>query len=307
MTSPPIDSDLAAGAGRRHPPAGIGWRHPHYAALLESLPPLDFIEVHSENFFGAGGAARAVLRQARQHYAVSLHGVGLALGSAAGVDPWHLDQLALLVSEIEPARVSDHACFARAGLNAAPGRSAMPAHAADLLPIPFNAAALDVICDNVQRVQDRLKRQVLVENLSAYVRFSHSDRPETSFLCEMVRRTGCGLLVDVNNLYVNALNDALAGSAADPLLACMEWLDAITPGAAGELHLAGHLHCGDIVIDDHGSKVCDDVWQLYGHAQQRFGGVPALVEWDTGVPPLEVLLAEASRACQPQALAGVLA
>ncbi len=175
----------------------------------------------------------------------------------------------------------------------------MPAHAADLLPIPFNAAALDVICINVQRVQDRLKRQLLVENLSAYVSFNHSDRSETDFLCEMVRRTGCGLLVDVNNIYVNALNAALAGSMADPLASCMQWLDGISVAAVGELHVAGHVHCGDIVIDDHGSTVCDEVWQLYGHAQQRFGGVPALVEWDTGVPTLAVLLAEASHARQP--------
>lgn len=286
---------------------GIGWRHPHYAALLESLPPLDFIEVHSENFFGAGGAARSVLLQARRHYPVSLHGVGLGLGSAAGIDAWHLEQLARLVSDVDPVRVSDHACFARATLSATASRSAVPAHAADLLPIPFNDAALDVICSNVQRVQDRLKRRLLVENLSAYVRFSASGRSETAFLCEMARRTGCGLLIDVNNIYVNALNAGLAGSRADPLMSCMAWLDGISAEAVGELHVAGHVHCGDIVIDDHGSQVCDEVWQLYFHAQQRFGGVPALVEWDTGVPPLEVLLAEASRARQPRMAAEAVA
>ncbi len=183
----------------------------------------------------------------------------------------------------------------------------MPAHAADLLPIPFNEAALDVICSNVQRVQDRLKRRLLVENLSAYVRFSASGRSETAFLCEMARRTGCGLIIDVNNIYVNALNAGLAGSRADPLMSCMAWLDGISVEAVGELHVAGHVHCGDIVIDDHGSQVCDEVWQLYFHAQQRFGGVPALVEWDTGVPPLEVLLTEASRARQPRMAAEAVA
>lgn len=268
-------------------PGGIGWRHPHYGELLESLPALDFIEVHSENFFGDGGAALAVLGQAREHYAVSLHGVGLALGSACGIDAWHLEQLARLVERIEPVRVSDHACFAR---GTAPGREL---HAADLLPLAFNNAALDVMCDNVQRVQDRLKRPLLVENLSAYLHFKSADRDEATFLRELVERTGCSLLVDVNNIYVNALNARLAGSAIDPLAACLRWLEQIPPDCVGELHLAGHHDGGDIVIDDHGSRVCADVWEIYRHAQQRFGGVPALVEWDTGIPPLAVLLEEA--------------
>jgi uncharacterized protein (UPF0276 family) len=269
---------------------GIGWRHPHYGELLESLPDVDFIEVHSENFFAEGGAALAVLSQAREHYPVSLHGVGLALGSVCGIDAWHLDQLARLVARIEPVRVSDHACFAR---GASAGREL---HAADLLPLAFNNAALDVICANVQRVQDRLKRPLLVENLSAYLHFNSSDREETTFLRELVARTGCGLLVDVNNIYVNALNARLAGSEADPLAACLGWLEQIPPGCVGEFHLAGHHDGGDIVIDDHGSRVCADVWQIYRRAQQRFGSVPALVEWDTDIPPLEVLLEEAAHA-----------
>ncbi len=270
---------------------GIGWRHPHYGELLETLPDLDFIEVHSENFFAEGGASLAVLAQAREHYPVSLHGVGLGLGSACGIDPWHLDQLARLVARTEPVRVSDHACFARGPL---PGTPSLEVHAADLLPVAFNNAALAVMCANVQRVQDRLKRPLLVENLSAYLSFNSSDRSETTFLSELVQRTGCGLLIDVNNIYVNALNEGLAGSAADPLAACMNWLDQIAPEAVGEIHVAGHHRGSDIVIDDHGSRVCADVWQLYAHAQQRFGGVPALVEWDTDIPPLQVLLDEAA-------------
>ena len=271
-------------------PVGIGWRHPHYGELLQALPSIDFIEVHAENFFAEGGAALAVLRQGREHYPVSLHGVGLALGSAVGMDTWHLDQLARLVEQIEPIRVSDHACFAR-GLVAG-----QQVHAADLLPIPFNSAALDVMCANVQRVQDRLKRQLLVENLSAYVSFSSSDRSETDFLNALVQRTGCSLLVDVNNIYVNALNDQLAGHGQDPLAACQQWIDRIAPAAVGELHLAGHINLGDMVIDDHGSRVCDAVWQIYRHAQARFGNVPALIEWDTDVPPLSILLEEAATA-----------
>ena len=277
---------------------GIGWRHPHYGELLESLPELDFIEVHSENFFAEGGAALAVLVQAREHYPVSLHGVGLALGSACGIDAWHLDQLARLVERIEPVRVSDHACFARGAIA---GREL---HAADLLPVAFNNAALDVMCANVQRVQERLKRPLLVENLSAYLHFDSSDREETTFLRELVQRTGCSLLVDVNNIYVNALNARLAGSAADPLAACLQWLDQIPRGCVAELHLAGHCDGGGIVIDDHGSRVCAEVWQIYRHAQQRFGGVPALVEWDTEIPPLTVLLEEV--ACARNTTADVL-
>ena len=269
---------------------GIGWRHRHYGELLEALPPLDFIEVHSENFFAEGGAALAVLRQGREHYPVSLHGVGLALGSAVGIDVWHLDQLARLVGQIEPVRVSDHACFARGQV------AGQHVHAADLLPMPFNTAALDVLCANVQRVQERLKRQLLVENLSAYVSFDSSDRSETEFLNALVQRTGCELLVDVNNIYVNALNDQLAGRCPDPLAACLQWIDSIAPQSVGELHLAGHINMGDVVIDDHGSRVCEPVWQIYRHAQSRFGNAPVLVEWDTDVPPLAVLLDEAALA-----------
>ncbi len=265
---------------------GIGWRHPHYAALLEQLPALDFIEVHSENFFALGGAALAVLHEGREHYAVSLHGVGLSLGSAAGLDRGHLEQLARLVDVIDPVRVSDHASFARG-----PDR-----HANDLLPVPLTRAALDVMCANVQQVQDRLRRPIAVENLSAYLRWRDADMGETDFLNTLARRTGCQLLVDVNNVYVNALNAQLRGETDDPLADARRWLDAVQPEHVAELHLAGHANGGDIVIDDHGSRVCDAVWSLHAHAVQCFGAVPALIEWDTDVPPLDVLLDEAQRA-----------
>ncbi|MEO5671375.1 MAG: DUF692 domain-containing protein [Ramlibacter sp.] len=270
--------------------AGIGWRHPHYGELLETRPPLDFVEVHSENFFGEGGAALAMLDAARRLYPVSLHGVGLGLGSAAGIDSWHLDRLENLVSRIEPVRVSDHACFSRGSLG---GRAV---HAADLLPLPFNDAALTVLSANVQQVQDRLKRPLLVENLSAYVEMSGSDQGETAFLGALVRRTGCQLLVDVNNIYVNALNAGRAGDDMNPVSACKRWLDRIPADSVGEIHLAGHCVMEDIVIDDHGSRVCSDVWQVYRHAIARFGAVPSLIEWDTAIPPLAVLLDEARHA-----------
>lgn len=269
---------------------GIGWRHPHYSELLETRPALDFVEVHSENFFGEGGAALAMLDAARHAYSVSLHGVGLGLGSAAGVDNWHLGQLERLVSRIEPIRVSDHACFTHGSL------SGKPIHAADLLPIPFNDTSLAVLSGNVQRVQDRLKRPLLIENVSAYIQMVGSDQDEADFLAALVRRTGCQLLVDVNNIYVNALNARLAGDDLDPVAACVRWLDLIPRQAVGEIHLAGHCAMEDVVIDDHGSRVCAEVWQVYRHAIERFGAVPSLIEWDTGIPALSVLLDEAQRA-----------
>ena len=280
---------------------GVGWRHPHYGELLETLPALDFIEVHSENFFGEGGAALSVLVHGRRHYPVSLHGVGLGLGSACGLDPWHLDRLAALVKRVEPVRVSDHACFARA-----PWRG-QTLHASDLLPIPFNREALDVLCANVQQVQDRLGRPILVENLSAYVALAPSEQHEADFLAALARRTGCSLLLDVNNLYVNALNARLAGDPQEPEAACRAWIDRLPHGLVGEIHVAGHCAMHDIVIDDHGSCVAPAVWQLYAHALARFGPVPTLVEWDTDVPALDVLLGEARHARSVAAVAGEVA
>ncbi len=263
---------------------------------MERQPALAFLEVHSENFFAPGGAALAVLEQGRTHYPISLHGVGLSLGSATGLDTWHLDQLARLVQRIDPVRVSDHAAFARGSFQ---GTSV---HAADLLPLPFTTEALDVLCAHVNQVQDRLQRVFMVENLSAYLRWNvdAAERiwTETEFLTTLARRTGCQLLVDVNNIYVNALNAQIRfGETADALQSCRDWLNAIPANVVGEIHLAGHCHVndehGDIVIDDHGSRVSSAVWDLYRHAITRFGSVPTLIEWDTDVPALDVLLDEA--------------
>jgi uncharacterized protein (UPF0276 family) len=276
---------------------GIGWRHPHYRQLLEERPVLGFLEVHSENFFALGGAELAVLERGRRHYPLSLHGVGLSLGSAQGLDPWHLDQLARLVERVDPVRVSDHASFACGQF------AGGTVHASDLLPLPFTLEALDVLCTNVQQVQEVLQRRFMVENLSAYLQWvtpAEHTLDEPAFLNTLARRTGCALLIDVNNIYVNALNAQSAGLCADPLAACMDWLQRIAPQAVGELHLAGHCHVrdvhGEIVIDDHGSRVCPEVWQLYQHAVACFGAVPTLIEWDTDIPALEVLLDEAARA-----------
>ena len=275
---------------------GIGWRHPHYQELVDRLPTLDFLEVHSENFFGNGGAALAVLMQGRSHYPISLHGVGLALGSVSGIDEWHLNKLARLVAQVDPIRVSDHACFARGSVERQ--GQMVNVHGADLLPVPFNQEALDVMCANVQRVQDRLKRRIAVENLSAYISFVDSDMPETEFLNQLAQRTGCELLVDVNNIYVNALNDQIQQRCTNPLQQCKDWLNQIRPDAVAEIHLAGHIDCGDIVVDDHGSRIKAPVWDLYQQAIQLFGGVPTLIEWDTDIPALDVLLDEAQHASQ---------
>ncbi len=271
--------------------AGIGLRQPHYADIDARRPALGFVEVHSENFFNPFDAASAVLQRVREVYPVSLHGVGLSLGAACGVDATHLEQLAELVGRIEPCRVSDHASFARGSL-----RGQSPVHANDLLPLAFTDAQLDILADNVQRVQERLRRPLLVENLSSYVGWREADWSEAGFLAELGRRTGCGLLLDVNNLMVNARN----ARVADPLRSVCAWIDELAgqapAGLVGEIHLAGHSEQDDLVVDDHADVVSLPVWMAYAHALRRFGGVPTLIEWDTDLPALDVLLGEAAQA-----------
>lgn len=254
---------------------GIGLRHAHYDAFVRAPPAgVDWVEVHSENYFGDGGYDLYVLDTVRRDLPVSLHGVGLGLGSAASFDTRHLARLSRLVERIEPALVSEHLCWgAVAG-----------GHLHDLLPMPLTDAALDLLVSRVIQVQDALRRPVLIENVSTCIRFRDDQYGETAFLAELARRTGCGVLLDVNNLYVNQCNhgeDALAAMAALPM------------GIVGEMHLAGHRVTDVAVIDDHGSRVAPAVWSLYDAALQRFGAVPTLIEWDTDVPPLDVLLDEA--------------
>jgi uncharacterized protein (UPF0276 family) len=253
---------------------GIGLRHAHYGAFMQTPPSVGWVEVHSENYFGDGGYDLHVLETVRRDLPVSLHGVGLGLGSAAPLDATHLARLARLVERIEPALVSEHLCW-----------GATP-HAAlhDLLPMPLTQASLDHLCARVAQLQDTLRRRVLIENVSTYVRFRDDTWGEAAFLAELARRTGCGVLLDVNNLYVNQCNhgeDALAAMAALPR------------EVVGEIHLAGHRVTSAAVIDDHGSRVAPEVWALYEAALRRFGPVPTLIEWDTAVPPLDVLLDEA--------------
>ncbi len=268
--------------------AGIGLRARHYRDFLDTTPPVPWVEVHSENYFGEGGYDLHVLEHVRQNHALSLHGVGLALGSAASTDDdarieRHLAKLKRLVSRFEPALVSEHLCW-----GAHRGR-----HFNDLLPLPHTEEALAHMNARVQRVQDALGRRILIENVSSYVAFRASDMSEGEFLSELVRRSGCGILLDVNNLYVNQINQVNHGGDA---LAAMAAMAALPRASVAEIHLAGHLVTDDALIDDHGAAVAPAVWCLYDAALALFGPVPTLIEWDTDVPELGVLLGEAASA-----------
>jgi len=256
---------------------GIGLRQPHYREVFERRPALGFLEVHSENFFLDGGASMHALERARSAYPISLHGVGLSLGSADTLAERHLAKLQRLVERIEPDLVSEHLAWGSVG-----GR-----HFNDLLPMPLTHEALALLSARVDRVQSVLKRPILIENVSAYVAYIDGDMSETTFLAELAQRTGCGLLLDLNNLYVNAVNfgfDPFAG------------LTDLAPTTIGEIHLAGHTRTDVGLIDTHGTRVCDDVWSLYDDACRRFGPRPTLIEWDTDLPTLDVLLGEAATA-----------
>jgi uncharacterized protein (UPF0276 family) len=257
--------------------AGIGLRAPHYREILEGRPGIGWVEAHSENYFGRGGQPLHYLQRVRNHYALSLHGVGLSLGSADGLSRTHLCQLKALVQRFDPALVSDHLCWGAVG-----GR-----HLNDLLPLPYTEEALALVCVNIDQAQGFLGRQILVENVSSYLQFSDSHIPEWEFIAEVARRTGCGLLLDVNNIYVSAINHGF-----HPL----RYLDAIPARAVQEIHLAGFDRNGLCLIDTHGKPVAGPVWNLYGEALTRVGPVPTLIEWDTDLPSLAVLLEEAAKA-----------
>jgi uncharacterized protein (UPF0276 family) len=257
--------------------AGIGLRAPHYRQFLEQRPKAGWLEVHTENYLDQAGGDFHVLQELRRDYAISLHGVGLGLGSARGFSAQHLARVASLARSIEPALVSEHLSWG----------AVFDRHLNDLLPLALNNAALALLEERVGRMQDALGRPILLENVSSFVRFADDAMSEAEFLAALAQRTGCGLLLDVNNLYVNQCNheeDALAA------------LQAIAPGTVGEIHLAGHLVTPQAVIDHHGARVADPVWRLYEAALARFGAVPTLIEWDADIPALDVLLAEAGKA-----------
>jgi len=257
--------------------AGIGLRAPHYAEAWERRPPLALAEVHSENFFGEGGQPLAWLERFASLYPLSFHGVGLSLGSADPLDERHLARLASLVDRFEPALVSEHLSWS----------SADARHANDLLPLPFTKEALDNVVSRIQQVQERLGRRILVENVSTYLTFAGSALAEWEFVAEAVRRAGCGLLLDVNNIWVNASNHGYDARA---------WLDAIDPACVEEIHLAGFETEGDLLLDTHGTRVADPVWTLFRETVAHIGPRPTVIEWDTSLPAFDVLLDEARRA-----------
>lgn len=260
--------------------AGIGLRAPHHADILERRPAVGWLEAHAENYLG-GGPSRRALERLRRDYPISLHAVGLSLGSAEGLDEAHLARLADLARAIEPAAVSDHLSWSvQEGI-----------YVPDLLPLPLTEESLAVVAANIERAQDRIGRRMLIENPSTYLAFRQSPIPEPEFLTELTRRTGCGLLLDINNLYVSACN---LGFEADRILTAY-------PGeAVGEIHLAGHtvkrIGAAELRIDDHGSPVAEPVWRLYERALDWLGPRATLIEWDSAIPPLETLLGQAGLA-----------
>lgn len=260
---------------------GLGFKPEHFGAIRNTRPELGFFEVHAENYMGAGGVPHAQLRALRADYALSLHGVGLSIGGAGRLDAEHLARLKRLCDLYEPESFSEHLAWSSHGGD----------YLNDLLPLPYTPETLDIVCDHIDEVQAVLGRRMLLENPSTYVLFAQSTLSETDFLAEVVRRTGCGLLLDVNNVFVSATNhrtDPRAYLAAFPL------------AAVGELHLGGHaeeaLPSGPFLIDAHGTPVADPVWTLYAEVLARTGPLPTLIEWDNDVPEFPLLLAEATRA-----------
>jgi uncharacterized protein (UPF0276 family) len=260
--------------------AGIGLRGAHVDEILAHRPDIAWLEVHSENYLG-NWAATVSLERIREHYPLSFHGVSLSLGSDAPLDQQHLRSLRSLIDRMEPCLVSEHLAWSRAN----------GAHLNDLLPLPYTEEALEVMTDNLDQAQSSLGRRISIENPSSYLRFRHSTISEADFLAELVRRTGCGVLLDVNNLFVSAHNVGLNPS---------EYLKTLPASAVDELHVAGHARnrIGDnlMLIDDHGSCVSEDVWALYAETLRHVGQRPTLIEWDTDLPALNVLLREAAKA-----------
>ncbi|WP_114326396.1 DUF692 domain-containing protein [Candidatus Colwellia aromaticivorans] len=264
---------------------GLGLRHRHFQEFIENKPDVSWLEVHTENFFSQHSTSSKYLAKIRQDYPISAHCVGLSLGSAAVACPIrekHLQQIKKTIDWLRPAMVSDHLSW-----SASDGVHYLP----DLLPIPYTEEAFEVVTKNINHVQDVLQRQILIENPSSYLSFNDSTILEWDFLAELSKVTKCGLLLDVNNIYVSAFNhdfDALA------------YLESLPIEAVKEIHLAGYsidiIEGKEVYIDTHGQKVYDGVWQLYEKAVERFGEVPTLIEWDTDVPELSVLLAEKKKA-----------
>jgi uncharacterized protein (UPF0276 family) len=258
---------------------GIGLRPVHYQRVVEERPAVDWLEIISENFMVQGGNPRRVLRAVRERYPVVMHGVSMSLGSVDPLREDYLAELEQLAAEVQPSWISDHLCWSSFG-----GHSGH-----DLWPLPFTEESLAHVASRVHQVQERLRRPMLVENVSSYLQYAHATLTEWEFLAELTRRTGCSLLLDVNNIFVSAQNHGF-----DPVA----FLEGIPKGAVGQMHLAGHSREGVLLIDTHDHPVCDEVWDLYRAAVRRFGKVSTLIEWDDQIPPLERLVAESQRAAE---------
>ena len=267
---------------------GVGLRHPHFADVLTKSKQIDFIEVHSENFFGDGGAALSVLTQAREHYPVSLHSTSMGLGSQKDIPLKYLEKLKRLTDTINPFLMSEHACFTWGE------QHGKLMHSGDLLPISHTSKTLDRMCEQVDKVQTFLGRQLIIENVSAYLKFDESYLSEADFLTALSQRTGAKILLDINNIAVNCLNF----EDGDINRSVAEYIHALPVNSVAQIHLAGcsKQPTGTFVIDDHAQSVSDEVWQGYEQAVRRFGAVPTLVEWDNDLPDWSVLVNEAKKA-----------
>jgi uncharacterized protein len=285
-----MDSKIQLRSHRRSIPAqaGIGLRPPHHEVILSQRPTVGWLEAHSENFFSPGGSHIDQLERLRAHYPLSLHGVGLSLGSTDPIDRVHLNNLKRVVARFEPELVSEHLSW-----SSVEGRFAN-----DLLPMPYTEEAIRHISGRIDQVQNELGRQILVENVSSYVQFECSQLSESEFVASVVAESSCGLLLDLNNIYVSGCNHQF-----DPY----EYLEAMPIEAIHEIHLAGHTRvpfgAGEILIDTHSARVCDAVWALYAAAILLLGDIPTLIEWDSELPSVEVLAAEAQRADGVRSLA----
>lgn len=276
----PLDCKLSPGL------VGVGLRHPHFQDAMGGASQIDFIEVHAENFFDQ--RALNVLQTIAMQYPVSLHATSIGLGSAVGINERYLMALESLVKEVNPAMVSDHACFAWSHVNG------FPIHAGDLLPLEFTKVSVDVMVENVDRVQQCLGRQILIENLSTYLPMNHSTLSEAEFLVSIADRTQCGLLIDLNNVLVNLHNQQVE----DVSTHAKQWLKQIPQNLIREFHLAGYSEpsSSGLIVDDHSQPVNSECWSFYEYALTHTGPVPTLIEWDNDLPSWEELVAEAAKA-----------
>jgi uncharacterized protein (UPF0276 family) len=264
------------------PRAGVGLKPEHYRDILDGAPDIGWFEIHAENYMGEGGPPHAYLGAVRERYPLSLHGVGLSIGGSGPLDKDHLARLRALIDRYQPSLFSEHLAWS----------SHETVYLNDLLPLPYTDETLARVCDHIDEVQEALGRQMLLENPSTYVAFAETSMSEVEFLREVVRRTGCGLLLDVNNVFVQAANHGFDAAA---------YLDSFPAEHVGEIHLGGHAEDevddgSALLIDDHGREVADPVWALYAQALARTGAKPTLIEWDNDVPAWPVLFAEARRA-----------